>query len=124
MESGSADASVTVKGIAKITPAPASPTEPIAVGSNHTALTDTRTPTDASVTAAKVAAALKPSGTAAAGDEALRALGSSASTAAAGNHAHSGMVTSSDITIIDVVTQAAYDALSPPVSTTLYVIVG
>lgn len=39
------------------------------------------------ITAAKVAAALKPSGSAAAGDEALRALGVSASTAAAGNDA-------------------------------------
>ena len=34
------------------------------------------------------------------------------------------LVTSPDILIIDVVTQAAYDALSPPVATTLYVIVG
>lgn len=48
-------------------------------------LSDTRTPTDGSVTAAKVAGSLKPSGTAAAGTEALRALGTSASTAAAGN---------------------------------------
>jgi len=39
------------------------------------------------VTAAKVAASLKPSGSAAAGDEALRALGTSSSTAAAGNDA-------------------------------------
>lgn len=37
------------------------------------------------VTAAQIAAALKPSGTAAAGTEALRALGSTAGTAAAGN---------------------------------------
>lgn len=29
-----------------------------------------------------------------------------------------------DITIIDVMTQAAYDALTPKVATTLYVIVG
>ncbi len=50
-------------------------------------LSDQRTPTDASVTAAKVAAALKPSGTAAAADEALRALGTTGSTAAAGNDA-------------------------------------
>lgn len=35
-----------------------------------------------------------------------------------------GGVTSDDITDIVVITQAAYDALSPPVATTLYVIVG
>jgi hypothetical protein len=58
------------------------------VASNDARLTDTRTPTDASVTAAKVAPALKPSGTAAASDEALRALGTTASTAAAGDHGH------------------------------------
>lgn len=52
---------------------------------NDSRLSDVRTPTDASVTAAKVAAALKPSGSAAAGTEALRALGTSASTATAGN---------------------------------------
>lgn len=40
---------------------------------------------DAGITATKLAAALKPSGTAAAGDEALRALGTTASTACAGN---------------------------------------
>jgi hypothetical protein len=48
-------------------------------------LSDTRTPTDGSVTAAKIAASLKPSGTAATTDEALRALGVAAGTAAAGN---------------------------------------
>lgn len=48
-------------------------------------LSDARTPTDGSVTAAKVAGSLKPSGSAAAGDEALRALGTSSSTACAGN---------------------------------------
>lgn len=42
---------------------------------------------DAAVTAAKVAASLKPSGTAVAATEALRALGTTASTAAAGNDA-------------------------------------
>lgn len=46
-----------------------------------------RVPTDASVTALKVAASLKPSGTAVAADEALRALGATAATAAAGNDA-------------------------------------
>ena len=52
---------------------------------NDARLSDQRVPTDGSVTAAKVAGSLKPSGTAAAGDEALRALGTSGSTAAAGN---------------------------------------
>jgi hypothetical protein len=50
-------------------------------------LTDQRVPTAASVTAAKIAAALKPSGSAATSDEALRALGTAAGTAAAGNDA-------------------------------------
>lgn len=40
---------------------------------------------DGSITLAKLAAALKPSGSAAAGDEAVRALGTAAGTAAAGN---------------------------------------
>ena len=40
---------------------------------------------DGAITAAKINAALKPSGSAAAGTEALRALGTSASTALAGN---------------------------------------
>ena len=52
---------------------------------NDSRLSNTRTPTDGSVTAAKVAASLKPSGTAAAGDEALRALGTTPGTAAAGD---------------------------------------
>jgi hypothetical protein len=34
------------------------------------------------------------------------------------------MVESTDVTTIDVLTQAAYDALGTPSSTTLYVIVG
>lgn len=38
--------------------------------------------------------------------------------------AESGSVTSGDVDAIDVLTQAAYDALDPPVATTLYVIVG
>jgi hypothetical protein len=54
---------------------------------NDARLSDTRTPTDGSVTAAKVAAALKPSGTATADTESLRALGTTASTACAGNDA-------------------------------------
>lgn len=48
-------------------------------------LTDQRVPLDNTVTAAKIAAALKPSGSAADGTEALRALGTVAGTAAAGN---------------------------------------
>jgi hypothetical protein len=42
----------------------------------------------------------------------------------AANVAAAGGVRSPDVVLIDVVTQAAYNALSPPVSTTLYVIVG
>lgn len=48
-------------------------------------LTDQRTPTDASVTAAKVNGALKPSGSAATTDESLRRLGTSSTHAAAGD---------------------------------------
>lgn len=55
------------------------------VAGNDARLTDTRTPSDNSVTAAKVHTSLKPSSGAAAGTEALRALGTTASTAAAGN---------------------------------------
>ncbi len=46
---------------------------------------DQRTPSDGSVTAIKIASSLKPSGTALATDEALRALGAGANNAAAGN---------------------------------------
>ncbi len=35
-----------------------------------------------------------------------------------------GAIPAADITAIDIVTQVAYDALSPPAATTLYVIVG
>jgi hypothetical protein len=42
---GGADASTTVKGIAKLSTAPASPTDPIAVGTNDSRMTDARTPT-------------------------------------------------------------------------------
>lgn len=55
------------------------------VFSDDARLTDQRTPLDGSVTAAKVNGALKPSGSAAAGDEALRALGGGGTQAAAGN---------------------------------------
>lgn len=54
------------------------------VKGNDSRLSDTRTPTDASVTAAKVAGSLKPSGTAATTDEALRALGTGAGAAQSG----------------------------------------
>jgi len=58
-----------------------------ACAGNDARLTDTRTPTDGSVTAAKLAAALKPSGSAAVTDEALRALGTARGTACAGDDA-------------------------------------
>lgn len=66
------------------------------VKGNDSRLSDTRTPTDSSVTAAKVAAALKPSGSAATTDESLRALGTTASTAAAGNHTHATLPSSAE----------------------------
>lgn len=47
--------------------------------------TDKRTPSDGSVAATQVDGSLKPSGSAVAGTEALRALGATAATAAAGN---------------------------------------
>lgn len=56
-----------------------------ATAGNDGRLSDQRVPTDRSVTGAKVADALKPSAGAAAGTEALRALGRTASTAAAGD---------------------------------------
>ena len=58
-----------------------------AAAGNDPRLSDQRTPLDGSVTGAKVAAALKPSGGAGAATEALRALGTAAGTAAAGSHA-------------------------------------
>lgn len=81
------DASTTMKGLAKLATAPVSAGNPIAVGDNDPRNSDARTPTDASVTLAKLAAAVKPSGSAASGDEAVRALGATASTACAGNDA-------------------------------------
>lgn len=50
-------------------------------------LSDTRVPTDGSVTSAKVATSLKPSSGAGAGTEALRSLGTNVGQAAAGSHA-------------------------------------
>jgi hypothetical protein len=57
------------------------------VQSTDARLSDQRVPTDGSVTAAKVAGALKPSGSAAPGTEALRKIGSGAGDAVAGNDA-------------------------------------
>lgn len=51
-------------------------------------------------------------------------LGTTANTAAEGNHTHSGMVTSSEITTIVALTQAEYDALGTPSATALYFING
>jgi len=110
---GESDASTSVKGITRLSVAPSSASIPIAAGDNDprlavasagtasiralgttgvtaaagndARLSDTRTPTDGSVTAAKVSGALKPSASAAAADEALRAIGTTAGTAAAGN---------------------------------------
>lgn len=59
-----------------------------------------------------------------AGTAGLRTLGTGGQQAAAGDHGHSDAVTSADVTTIDVVTQAAYDALDPPDANTLYVVVG
>jgi hypothetical protein len=58
-----------------------------AAAGNDPRLADVRTPADNSVTAAKVHTSLKPSTGAAAATEALRALGTAAGTAAAGNDA-------------------------------------
>lgn len=102
---GAADSTTTTKGIAKISVAPASPSQPIAVGDNDPRMTDVRTPSDASVTNAKVAggAAIAESklalaSDAAAGTASRRTLGTGATQAAAGNHNH----------------DAAYAALAAP----------
>lgn len=58
-----------------------------AAAGNDARFSDQRVPTDGSVTAAKVANALKPSAGAGGGTEALRALGTGAGQAAAGAHA-------------------------------------
>lgn len=58
-----------------------------AAAGNDARLSDTRVPNDGSVTLAKLVAGLKPSGTATPSDEAVRALGTSGSTACAGNDA-------------------------------------
>ncbi len=51
-------------------------------------------------------------------------VGTGSTQVAAGNHTHSGMVTSSEITTIVALTQAAYDAIGTPSSTALYFING
>jgi len=50
--------------------------------------------------------------------------GTSSTTVAIGNHTHTGMVSSPDVTTIDVLTQAAYDAITTKDPATLYVVVG
>lgn len=51
-------------------------------------------------------------------------VGTGSTQVAAGNHTHSGMVTSSEITTIVALTQAEYDALGSPSATALYFING
>lgn len=51
-------------------------------------------------------------------------IGTGPTQVAAGNHTHSGMVTSSEITTIVALTQAEYDALGTPSATALYFING
>jgi hypothetical protein len=58
------------------------------------------------------------------GDAAFVDIGTTAGTAAAGDHTHTGYVTGTGINAIVALTQAQYDALSPPSATTLYVING
>lgn len=55
----SSDASTTVKGIAKLSVAPVSATDPIAVGNNDPRLSDFRTPLDGSVTVSKLDTSLQ-----------------------------------------------------------------
>ena len=89
------DASATVKGIAKLSTAPVSATDPIAVGDNDSRMTNARTPTahktshepgggDAltGLTDASIAAANKDG---AAGTASMRTLGTGAQQAAPGN---------------------------------------
>lgn len=75
-----------------------------AAAGNDPRLSDQRVPTDGSVTAAKVANALKPSAGAGAGTEALRALGTAAGTAAAGSHAAQHLPNGADSVYPTVVT--------------------
>lgn len=92
-------------------------------------LSNTRTPTDSSVTAAKLAAALKPSGTAGTSDEAVRALGTSSGLALPGSYldTDSAMAANSDAkvasqkavkTALDLKTDAARNlAIAKPSDT-------
>jgi hypothetical protein len=61
------------------------------VATDDSRLSDKRTAVPGSVTALEIAPSLKPSGSAVAADEALRALGTTASTAASGDHSHAGL---------------------------------
>lgn len=90
------DASTTIKGVSKLSVAPASPSNPIAAGDNDPRLTNQRVPTDGSVTNAKVAAGaaideskLNLASDAAAGTPSRRTLGAGPNQAAPGNHTHS-----------------------------------
>jgi hypothetical protein len=67
-----------------------------AASGNDSRLSDQRVPTDGSVTATKIANALKPSAGAGGSTEALRALGTSAGTAAPGTHASQHGLSGSD----------------------------
>jgi hypothetical protein len=87
-----ADASTSVKGISKLSVAPSSATDPIAVGDNDSRMSNQRVPTDSSVTNAKVDAAaaiaeskLNLASDAAAGTASRRTLGTGATQAAPGN---------------------------------------
>ena len=99
--SGSAsDASTTVKGVTKLATAPASSTDPIAVGTNDARVTADQAAGTASIrtlgTGATQAAAGNHTHSAltadqAAGTASIRTLGTGATQAAAGNHTHSGL---------------------------------
>jgi len=58
------------------------------------------------------------------GNAATKDTGTGSTQVAAGDHTHSGMVTSSEITTIVALTQAEYDALGTPSATALYFING
>lgn len=58
------------------------------------------------------------------GTAATKNTGTGAGDVATGSHTHAGMLTSATVTGIEVITQSAYNALSPPVSTVLYWIQG
>ena len=58
------------------------------------------------------------------GNAATKDTGTGSTQVAAGDHTHSGMVTSSEVTTIVALTQAEYDALGTPSATALYFING